>query len=100
MGALKDAGISGGTYLAPTEDAIKGFSGDITADILKYHCLPDQKSSLGLFRRVTHTTLEGSDITTERAGPAGAMVNGVSVTDEIECGDYTVHMIDGVLVPG
>jgi len=106
--ALKGAGPM--TVLAPSDSAFDNFQGEITADILKYHVIP---------QKVTTSTM-GSDLPTLQGGTLkyrrfarkdfldSAMVGVKSAgpsksqnwPSDVECDNGVIHSIDTVLVPG
>lgn len=68
--------------------------------ILTYHVLPERKSSMKVFRSLSHMTMNGGSITTEQTSH-GALVDGAQVvTEDIECSNGIIHAINKVILPG
>jgi uncharacterized surface protein with fasciclin (FAS1) repeats len=98
------------TVLVPTDAAFAEFKGTLTADILKYHCIPG-KVSIGSISG-NQKTLQGNDLTYRRyvrktflddammgITSAGAS-KGQQFPCDVECTNGLVHAIDCVLTPG
>jgi len=98
------------TVFAPTDAAIEAFTGEITADILKYHVVPGkvmfssitgdlktlQGSTLTYGRRFRKTFLDNAMVGISSSGASKGQVYPV----DVECTNGVIHAIDVVLVPG
>jgi len=97
------------TVFAPTNSAIEGFTGEITADVLKYHVVPGKVTYAQISGDLK--TLEGSSLKYSRkfrktfvddaiVGQEDNFGGGSKFPKDVECDNGVIHAISSILTPG
>jgi len=116
VGAVAAAGLADAlsgpgpfTVFAPTNSAVEAFTGEVTADVLKYHVVPGKFT----YAQITGDlkTLQGESLKYSRkfrktfvddaiVGQEDNFGGGSKFPKDVECDNGIIHAISTVLTPG